>query len=124
MATVSDASHLELGVFYLLCGTSAGVPIPPQVVQVITKPTSVSLLEAPTFEVWMWLNAGPDLPRIGPERTQMSLYDVNIPEHGQHDRHLRRVPDDLVKAMERLAALKFYQDIATDVSMYRMRNGT
>lgn len=121
--SVTRSEHIEPSAYYLLCGTSGGVPIPPQVVQVRTRPRTYTMLSEPTFDATIWLNPGPDLPKIAPQRITMGLSDVNIPEHGAHDRHLRRIPDDFIKMLERLTGITFYQDIATDLSMYRIGNG-
>lgn len=120
--SVTRAEHIEPGAFYLICGTTLGgkVPIPPQVIQARTKPFARTLLEEPTFEATIWINAGPDMPRIAPQTICVCLKEVNIPEHGLHDRHLRRISDDFMRMLEKLS---FYQDIATDLSMYKGRNG-
>ena len=119
--SVTRAEHIEPSAFYLLCGTTDGgkIPIPPQVIQVRTNLFARTMLEVPTFEATIWLNPGPDLPKIAPQKITIGLWDVNIPEHGTHDRHLRRIPDDFIKMLERLTGITFYQDIATDLSMYR-----
>ena len=40
----------------------------------------------------------------------LPLHEVNIPEHGQHDRHLERIPDELLGAAAAMEAENMDQD--------------
>lgn len=124
--SVTRASQVEPGVFYLVCGTTGGgkLPIPPQLIQVISRPVSRTLLGDAMFDVQMWIDGGPGC-RIA-QTVTMGLWDVNVPEHGLHDRHLRRVSDEVVTAVKELNGLNRkirYEDLARDLSMYRGKNG-
>ena len=62
-------------------------PIPPQLVVILSPPSQTSCW------VYFWCDDG--VEPFG-YKVLMPLSDVNIPEHGQHDRYLEKIPDATV----------------------------
>ena len=106
--TVTRPEQLEPGACYRVRGTVDGCEIPPQVVRVESAVEFVSALGVGHCVVTFFT----DLGAMGKHthRAMLPLHEVNIPEHGQHDRHLERIPDELLGAAAAMEAENMDQD--------------
>ncbi len=105
---VTRPEQLEPGACYRVRGTVDGCEIPPQVVRVESAVEFVSVLGVGHCVVTFFT----DLGAMGrhTHRAMLPLHEVNIPEHGQHDRHLERIPDELLGAAAAMEAENMDQD--------------
>jgi hypothetical protein len=129
--SVTKAEHLVPGAVYRVVGTSEGKPIPPQAVRVETKPVFRSIVDPGHVEVTFFTNLGTQGTHT--YRGVMWLTEVNIPEHGKHDRHLERVSDEelgiAAKQMRAENRKQEYTEMVVDDPVYQklikgMGNGT
>ena len=93
----SRVSQLEVGAYYIVKGTRHGLPITPQVLYLQEKeihPTFLGEGHMKGILFWrMWDKVG----KI--ENHLITLKEVNIPEHGEHDIHLERVHDHVARGV-------------------------
>lgn len=97
------------GAFYVIRGTvknpdanrnpylDDSTPLPPQLVQVTSGVLRDHEMGQPYVQVRMWIDLGEMGKHYYPE-TYLPLWDVNVPENGNNDHHLERVPDRLAEA--------------------------
>ena len=107
--SVAHLAQLQVGAYYAIKGTYRGYPLPPQVFflqRLIRGRTIFGQQTIGGLIFWHMLG----IQRCEP--ATLTLDDVNIPEHGIHDIHLERVPDQLV---QRLAWDESWKEISRDV---------
>ncbi len=105
---VTRLSQIKVGCVYLLRGTEGGFEIPPQAVRVEGGVEYRSLADVGHLPVTLWSDMG--LYGKVCFRTLLGLDEVNIPEHGDHDRHLHRVPDGVARMFGLLREDNWKQD--------------
>lgn len=97
----TQASHLEVGALYRFTGTADGVlRVPPQLVR-IEGPVRGGGLAGMWVPVTQWVIITDEMGNARHTKCwqgTLALDQVNIPEHGLHDRHLVRVRDDIARA--------------------------
>lgn len=113
--SVRQAGQLVEGAWYVIKGTNAGKPLPPQVFQLVKIHPPRTFLGDVSVEGWVFWHMLGIRKR---EWTSLSLKDVNIPEHGEHDIHLERVGDAFVQTVMKNEQWK---EIAQDLQ--RRANG-
>jgi len=125
-ASVTRPEHLIPGAVYRIRGSEGGMDIPPQAVRVESMVKFRSILDPGHVEVTWFSDLGDQGKHK--QRGLLFLTEINIPEHGLHDRHLERIPyEELARAAEEMIAenrKQEYTEMATDDEEYqRMRNG-
>ena len=110
---VKKPSQVTVGHFYQLVGkTDGGLPIPPQVCLIESKPHQTSLLErqyvtCTTFMAW----AG--FPQVAvPGR--LDLWNVNIPPNGEAQIEMIHLGETLAEAQAALKARNEYRDVSKE----------
>ena len=115
--SVSRTSQLEVGAYYLVSGTHRGFPLPPQVLCLRKKDINPTLSGVGCIQgilFWrMWNSTGVIHDHL------YTLYDVNIPEHGDHDVHLERLDESLVKGV---VGAKSFADVQQEIQQ-RIQKG-
>ena len=119
--SVTKAEHLVPGAVYRVRGTAGGRDIPPQAVRVESSPEFRSIVDPGHVWVTFFTDLGDQGRHI--HRGILFLGDVNIPEHGDHDRHLERISDkELQVAAKQMAAENMHQEyteMVTDDAVYQ-----
>ncbi len=109
---VNTHSQIEVGSYYLIKGKqSKGLPIPPQVAKVLSKPTR-TVLGGHIVKVMLFVSAGKGMPKIEPINTYLVLESVSV--NGGTDLHLEKVGDHIVDMAKKLAEPNEYPDIAKE----------
>lgn len=109
---ITRVSQISVGSFYRIVGTdSSGLPIPPQVVRIETPVHYRSVVAPGSCKVSLWADCGAQ-GRLFQPGGILHMDQVNIPEHGLHDRHLEKVPDELSRAVGAMAEQNAEQDYA------------
>lgn len=101
--SVTRLSDIQVGEYYHIKGSdSGGMPIPPQICRVTSKPTRTTAFGVPSVSAEVMAKVGEQLVRYD---TRIDLWSVNVKEggagtltgHGFHDRELIRMvhPDEL-----------------------------
>ena len=117
---VNRPEHLELGRYYWLRGTVPAakedaegrfvkdafgkiemreIPLPPQIVRIDSKPFFADFAAMGNVRVKLYIDLGKDM-QADPLFTILSLFAINVPEHGQHDHHLVKVSPELYLALD------------------------
>ena len=112
---ITKASQLVVGGFYEVRGTDhQGFPIPPQVIEIKTLPTSHSAQGVPSMKVDMMVKLGKSLHII--KDMTFDLWVVNIKDgkgittgHGYHDRELVLIAE--IADLRRILGDEGYVDI-------------
>ena len=105
---ITRPSQLEVGAFYQIVGSTFHpdaersrlddrTMIPYQMVQVTGPPWQDHFLGDLQVPCRLWIDADTLGKHYFPDHV-LPLSDVNVPEHGLHDKHLERIPDEFVKA--------------------------
>jgi hypothetical protein len=108
--SVTRADQIEMGRIYQVVGTDGfGVDIPPQIIRVGTPVIYRSILDVGYIRADFWTDLGAQGKHFHPGML-VPLDAINIPEHGLHDRHLRRIDDRLAVAHGLMKKANIIQD--------------
>jgi len=124
--SVTRPEHLVPGGVYRLFGSEEGKNIPPQAIRVESSVKYRGILDTGHVEVTWFTDLG--VQGKHKHRGLLFLSEVNIPEHGHHDRHLERVSsEELARAAQEMMGenrKQEYTEMATDDEDYQnMLNG-
>lgn len=108
--SVTRVSQLEVGAYYVIKGTGRGkFPLPPQVLLLEEKDIHPTLTGVGHVRGTLWWRMWGK--KVGVSRHHLlTLYELNIPEHGQHDIHLERVLE--ARLVRGVVGAMWYQDVA------------
>ena len=108
---VARVSQLEVGGYYLIRGTMRGWPVPPQVLHLERKELHPTLTGVGHISGTLWWRMW---DRIGVAHNHLlTLYELNIPEHGAHSVHLERIDPATVHT---LVGHGWYRDVQQELS--------
>ena len=108
MIGVTRTSQLEVGAYYLIRGTGRGkFPLPPQVFRLLQKDIHPTLTGVGHIKGTLWWRCW-NRVEVSSDHL-LTLYELNIPEHGQHDIHLERIDPGLVT---RVVGADWYQEVS------------
>lgn len=118
--SVSRPSQLEVGAYYFLKGTDprSGLPLPPQVVrveQVFYNPIEWAGGYIIGTLWWrMWNQEKVEYNHFIP------LHQINVPDQGNSDIHLERIPDRVVR---QIVGIEDYREVQQELLKQRI-NGS
>jgi hypothetical protein len=114
---VNRPSQLEVGAYYLIKGTDpiTGLPFPPQVIQVdqffynLIDGSEGYLIGTLWWRMW-------NVEKMVPNHL-IPLRQINLPDQGESDIHLERVPDRIVR---QLVGAEGYKEVQQDLLRLRI----
>lgn len=111
--SITSAGQIEVGGVYVIRGTEVGPggrrnAVPPQLVVSLTPVIYRSFVDVGYIRCELYADMG-SIGRVS-WVTMLGMDQVNIPEHGDHDRHLERVPQGVARAFGMLRGDNRKQD--------------
>ncbi len=130
---ITRESQIEVGKFYTIRGKIVhpdaeihGIDtmtiLPYQLIQPTTEIFRTGTLDIGTFKCRRWTHYG-EWGAEFEKDVYIDLFDINIPEHGQHDIHLERASENFAEAFQQMCQDNMKQDYGEIVGYRKGERG-